>query len=112
MIETATGIAGIVGVLVAVAQFATERQRRKSQAERIAEQRERLAGARASAVTGYHSADLIVQRAKAADVTVPELQNLARIVRGHLGILAQQLAHEQESLQAKQPEAVIRPLSV
>jgi len=48
----------------------------------------------AAANIGAGTADQIVQRAKDTDVTVAELQSVARTLRGSLYLLASQLENE------------------
>jgi hypothetical protein len=83
---------------VAALQYLDAKRRRKTEAERLAAQHERLRTAVSAAVVAANSADLIVQRAKADDVSIAELQNIARVLRGTLSTLASQLDHEQKEL--------------
>jgi hypothetical protein len=94
LIATISAAIAALGLLLALIQFLDKRRTAVSEAERLAQQRERLRTAAAGAVSGAELADLIVQRAKEPDVTVPELQNVARALRQTLSLLAAQLNDE------------------
>jgi type III secretion system FlhB-like substrate exporter len=80
--------------VVATLQYLDSRRRSKTEAVRLAEQGERLRAALGGAVGALEVADQIVQRAKANDTTVAELQNIARALRQVLVQLAKQLDSE------------------
>ncbi|MFX0140275.1 MAG: hypothetical protein ACFFDN_41930 [Candidatus Hodarchaeota archaeon] len=46
----------------------------------------------------FHSADAIVQVAKGSDAKVTELQNMARVLRGHVYLLAKNIKNSREGL--------------
>lgn len=87
-----------LGLGLAGLQFFGARQHARGERERLAQQQERLRTAVSTALLGTESADLIVQRAKDKDVTVAELQSIARVLRGSLTILARQLDDERRNV--------------
>jgi uncharacterized protein HemX len=87
-----------LGLCLAAIQFTNGRQRTRTERERLAQQEERLQTAFSAARVGIESADLIVQRAKDKDATLAELQNIARVLRGSLAILAKQLDTESKQV--------------
>jgi hypothetical protein len=91
-----------LSLFVALLQYLDVRRRGAAERERLAQQRERLRTSVSAATMGVLTADLMVQRAKEDDATLVELQNLARVLRGNLNILATQLDDE-----SKQPSAGI-----
>jgi hypothetical protein len=95
-----TVIAG-AGVFLAAIQYLENKRRTRTERERLAGQEERLRTAVTAAHVGSQSADLIVQRAKEPDVSVTELQNIARILRGTLEVLAEQLSDEKREIAAR-----------
>lgn len=97
-LNVAAAIATIASLLVALWQYLAARHIRQTERERVVMQRERLRAAVAAAMQGAEAADLIVQRGKDEDVTIPELQNVARIIRGNLLLLTKQLMYERSLL--------------
>lgn len=87
-------IAGL-SVLIASLQYLDNRRKKKSEGEVIAQHRERLRTAEAAAELAARTADMLIQRAKSEDVTNLEIQNVARVLRGSLLVLAKQLRDEQ-----------------
>ncbi len=100
IIAVVSAVIAAVGVAVAVIQYTEGKRRVRSERERLAAQEERLRTAVTAATLGMESADLIVQRAKEDDATLPELQNIARVLRGALAVLAEQLNDEGRELAA------------
>ena len=102
--ESAIALAGAVvaalGLCLAYVQFRERRNATATEAERLAQQSERLRTALSSADTAVAMADLIVQRSKDPDVTLPELGNLARAARATGAGLVHVLAGEAERLSA------------
>jgi hypothetical protein len=93
---------------LAVIQYRQGRIRQHSEGERLAQQQERLRTAVGGAVSGAQMANSLVQRAKDADVTVMELQNDARVLRGTLMLLAERLENEGRQLATARKSALSR----
>jgi hypothetical protein len=91
-------VVGAVGLLLAYLQYRGNRTQRVSERERLAQQDERLRNAVAGASSAAEMADLIVQRSKEPDVTITELQNVSRALRGSLENLAGQLDAERNQV--------------
>jgi type III secretion system FlhB-like substrate exporter len=98
VINLMAATATVAAFLLAIWQYAQTRRKEMTERERVALQRERLRMAIIAAVSGAETADLIVQRSKDSTVTVAELQNIARVLRGNLGLLARQLEQEERLL--------------
>ncbi len=81
-------------------QRAKDEERRRKEEERLAAQARRAAAAVRLAVVGAQHADVAVQRAKRPDVTVGELQSLARLTRATLLTLATELEGDQQVMQS------------
>ncbi|WP_433173086.1 hypothetical protein [Actinoallomurus sp. CA-150999] len=101
-LDGAAALVTICSFLLALWQFLEARHTRQTERERIAQQSERIRNAVAAAIGGAEAADLIVQRAKQEGATVTELQNIARTMRMHMGLLARQLEQEHSLLEAWQ----------
>lgn len=96
-------IAGAVSILaffVALVEVIRGRSKEARHRERMAMQQQRNESALRSAILGAQNANLIVQRAKEADVTVAELASLARSIRGTLLYLASDLEGQSKVLSA------------
>ncbi|GHJ17857.1 MULTISPECIES: hypothetical protein [unclassified Micromonospora] len=91
-------IVGIASAAFGVWQYIEQRRKAANEKVRIAAQQERLRMVLATAVSGVGAADLIVQRAKEGDVSVAELQSVARVLRGSLLNLARQIESEDRAL--------------
>lgn len=100
VIAIVSAVIAACGLSLAIVQHAQRRQQKASEAERLAQQRERLRTAVAGAISGAETADLIVQRGKKDDCTIPELQNVARALRQTLSLLANQLSDEDKQVVA------------
>lgn len=97
-LNVAAAIATVASLFVALWQYLVARHAKLTERERVIMQRERLRTAVAEAMQGAETADMIVQRAKEQDVTIEELQNIARIIRGNLTLLTKQLMYERSLL--------------
>ncbi|MER7490564.1 hypothetical protein ABTY20_32725 [Streptomyces sp. NPDC126497] len=97
-INAVAGVVTIASFLLATWQFRTARRVQRTERERIAQQRERLQTATSAAVAGAEAANLIVQRAKDPSTTIAELQNIARLARMNLALVARQLEEERSRL--------------
>jgi hypothetical protein len=100
VIATISAVIAAAGVFLAAIQYLENKRRTRTERERLAAQEERLRRAVAAAHVGSQSADLIVQRAKEPDVSVTELQNIARVLRGTLDVLTGQLSDEERAIAA------------
>ena len=101
--QTFNVIAGIVSIIafgLAIWQTLEARRMKQLERERLDSQLRRNRSVLKSAVTGAQTADLIVQRAKENNVTVHELQSLARAIRGSLLFLASELDDQHSVLKA------------
>lgn len=98
LIATISAVIAALSLAVATFQFLETRRRGRDERDRLAAQEERLRVAVGVASAGAESADLIVQRAKDRDATKAELQNLARLLRGNLALLAEQLYAEGQAV--------------
>jgi hypothetical protein len=78
--------------------FKTE-SKKGIEASNIATQKERLRNTLGSLRAIYHSTDSMVQIPKHQEVSVQQLQNLARVTRGQVAILMEQLQRQKESLE-------------
>jgi uncharacterized protein HemX len=101
IIAIATAVIAALSLGVAALQFLDGRRRKRTEAEQLAAQEERLRTALTAATIAANSADSIVQRAKEKDVTIAELQNMGRLLRGTLTVLANQLNDEQRAVAAR-----------
>jgi hypothetical protein len=108
VIATISAVIAAAGVFLAAIQYMENKRRTRTERERLAAQEERLRTAVAAAQVGSQSADLIVQRAKEPDASVTELQNIARILRGTLKVLAEQLSDEEREIAARREGDVFR----
>jgi uncharacterized protein HemX len=94
VIALVSAIVAALGLCLAATQYVEGKHRTRTERERLAAQRERLRTAVTAAKVGAATADLVVQRAKDANVTTAELQSIARTLRGSLLLLASQLENE------------------
>lgn len=79
-------------------EYIQTRHKRNVEEQRVVLQKERLRSALIASISAAEGADLIVQRSKEPDITIAELQSVARVLRGNLGLLARQLQQEEEFL--------------
>jgi hypothetical protein len=98
VLNVIAAIATCAAFLLAAWQFFTSRRKEATERERIALQRERLRTASIAAFAGAEGMDLIVQRTKDDDVTLAEIQNIARVLRRNLVLLGHQLEQEDRLL--------------
>ena len=98
----------VLSLALAVAQHRQATSRAESESERLARQRERLRNASSAATACAQAADAVVQRAKEGDVTIVELQNQVRSLRGHLTILAMHLQEEEERIKPSEVAQAFR----
>ncbi len=92
-------VATVISTLLALWQYWKQRSAALSERERIILQKERLRTAVAVAMSGAEAVNLIIQRGKQDDVTITELQSIARTVRGNLVLLTRQLEQEASFLE-------------
>jgi hypothetical protein len=105
VLNIAAGVTTVGAFLLASWQYAENRNRSRTERERILLQRERLRAATSAAVLGAEAADYIVQRCKDPDVGILEVQSIARVMRGDLAYVAEQLRYEERLLGAPRPAA-------
>lgn len=94
------GAISIVAFVFAIWEHQNSRNRAALARERVAAQQRKNETALRTAIVGASTLDLIVQRSKQPDVTIAELQNLARSARGILLFLASELEGQSEVLKA------------
>jgi hypothetical protein len=94
------GSVTIIAFALAVWQYQTARNASARSRERMALQQQKNESALRTAIIGAQNANLIVQRAKDENVTVAELQTIARSTRGILLYLAQELESQSKVLAA------------
>jgi hypothetical protein len=94
------GSVGIIAFALAVWQYQAARNASARSRERMALQQQKNESALRTAIIGAQNANLIVQRAKCENVTVAELQSIARSTRGILLYLAQELESQAKVLEA------------
>jgi len=87
---------------IAMLQYLLARQKSANEKERLTNLAERLRTAETAANAGVEAANLIVQRTKEPDATLAEVQNLARLTRGTLALLRDQLAAEERQIVSQQ----------
>lgn len=101
IIAVVTAVIAALSLGVAALQYVDGKRRKRTEQEQLAAQEERLRTALAAATIAANSANSIVQRAKEKDVTIAELQNMGRLLRGTLTVLANQLNDEQRAVAAR-----------
>jgi hypothetical protein len=92
-------LVGGIASCIAIWQFVEARQKSAREKERLAVQLSRNDVALRSAVLGAQMADTMVQRAKQDDVTIAEMQNLARVIRGSLLALTLELEEQHKVIE-------------
>ncbi|SCG76202.1 hypothetical protein [Micromonospora coxensis] len=98
VLNVLAAIVGFASAAFAVWVYVEQRRKAATERSRVAAQQERLRMALATTSSCLGAADLIVQRSKQDDVSVVELQNIARVLRGSLGNLARQIEAEDQVL--------------
>ncbi len=98
-INVGAAIVTVAAFAFALWQHAHRRHVEDLERMKVATQRERLRGSANCAVAAASAANLIVQRAKEPGTTVLELQNIARVLRSDLLLLARHLQSEEHVLQ-------------
>lgn len=95
-------------LVVAGLQYLLARRKAATESDRLASQAERLRTAYTAAQAAVQSMNLIVQRAKDKDATIVELQNLARLARGTLTLLADHLDTETRQVERQERSHFLR----
>ena len=95
IIALVSAVIAAASLLLAFVEARKARKLRISNQEKLVQLTEILSTATSGAETGAAMADMIVQRAKQRDVSIQELQSLARSLRGSLT----SLQHDLEKLQ-------------
>lgn len=98
--NVAAGLAGLLGLGLAIWQYVENRMDKAKSRERLEAQARRAADAVRLATIGAQHSNMIVQRAKDPRVSVVELQSLARLTRGTLLTLASGLEEQEQLLKA------------
>jgi hypothetical protein len=102
MVAIVSAVIAAGSLSVAALQYLVVRRKSISDSERLAGLAERLRTAVTSARAATQAADLIVQRTKQPDTTMVEVRNLARLARGTLALLRDQLEAEERQVVAQQ----------
>lgn len=92
------GVVGIVSFVFSIYTYFKTESKKTVEAAKIAIQKERTRNAHYSLQGILHTVDGIVQLPKKGEVTVEQLQDLARIARGQVYLLGKQLEMEQDRL--------------
>ncbi len=98
--NVAAGLAGFVGLGLAIWQYLENRRDKAASRQQLQVQARRAADAVRLATIGAQHSHMIVQRAKDPKVSVAELQSLARLTRGTLLTLASGLEEQEQLLKA------------
>jgi hypothetical protein len=94
LINVVSAVATVAALALAAWQYVEGRKAARRERAHLSAQDEWLRSATDLLIVAAETADQIVQRGKRADVTVPELQGLARVVRRQLAGQVRQLQEE------------------
>jgi hypothetical protein len=113
-LELAAAIATIGAFILAGWQYSGTRQRIRTERERLVLQRERLRSIAVAATAAADTADYLVQRSKEDSAPREELTSVARVMRGQLSLVVEQLNQEERLVVGWRPGHLIdsrRPLA-
>ncbi|WP_327106828.1 hypothetical protein [Nonomuraea glycinis] len=106
LITVAPTVVAVLSLGLALAQFLTARRTKQSDREKIVQQAEMLRMAANSAVMNAEMAQLIIRRIEEDDITVKEIQNIARIIRLQMRTLTNELEEERTRLLDRMPKSL------
>ena len=106
-LDTAEAAATIGAFLLAGWQYLESRRRTRIERERILLLRERLRSLTVAAATAVETADYLVQRSKTDAAPAAELTSVARVMRGQLSMVVDQLQQEDRLLGGWRPGRLI-----
>jgi hypothetical protein len=92
------GLIGIASLVFSFYTYYKTESKKSIEAAKAAMQKERARNSYYSLISILHSIDSIVQIPKKGEVTVEQLQDLARVARGQVYVLAKQLQADQNRL--------------
>src|SRR5690349_11188994 len=102
-LEIAGAVATIGAFVLAGWQYYESRRRARFERDRILLLRERLRSLTVAAATAVNTADYLVQRSKDNSAPLPELTSIARVMRGQLSQVVDQLQQEDRLLRGWRP---------
>ena len=100
--------AAVAGVVVAWTQTRAAHRTKRTAAERLDELQSQVAQAQTAARAAANAADEMVQRAKEPGARIKELQSSARVIRGNLWLLVEELNRQHTRIAEWQPGDNIR----
>jgi hypothetical protein len=106
-LDVAGAAATIGAFLLAGWQYVESRRRSRVERERVLLLRERLRSLTVASATAVDTANYLVQRSKEDPVSKPELMSVARIMRGQLSFVVEQLQREERLLDGWRPGKLI-----
>lgn len=92
------GIVGIVSFFLALWQMYKSAKNKIAETSKLEIELERIRQSKHGVMACAETINMVVQRTKEPDVSVKELANLARIARGQLVVIANELSKEEERL--------------
>lgn len=92
------GIVGIVSLVFSIYTYYKTESKKVIEAAKVAMQKERMRNIQYSLIGILHSIDAIVQIPKKGEINVSQLQDLARVARGQVYVLATELKTERKKL--------------
>lgn len=93
-----SGVTAIVSLAFAVFVFAHGVHRRRLEDAKSKALAQNLESTRLVTLSALEATNLIVQRAKDSTATVAELQNMARVIRGQLHVVASSLEKDEQTV--------------
>jgi hypothetical protein len=112
-LDIAAAVATIAAFVLAGWQYMESRRRTQTEHERLVLQRERLRSMVVAASAAVDTADYLVQRSKDESAPHEELTSVARVMRGQLSLVVDQLNREERLITGWRPGHLIdskRPL--
>jgi len=100
--EIVGAVAGALSFVFAVYVYLKSKSEQITEKAKIQMYKQRLSDLHAQLISTMHSVDAIVQVGKQENVSVPMLQNLARVARGNLYVSIKKIEKERELLKSWQ----------
>lgn len=92
------GVIGLISFAFAIYTYFKTESKRSIEAAKIAMQQERARNSKYAIINLLHSVDAIVQMPKQGDISIAQMQNLARIARAQAYTLARQLETDENAM--------------
>lgn len=92
------GVVGIVSLVFSIYTYYKTESKKVIEAAKVAMQKERMRNTQHSLIGILHTIDAVVQIPKKGNVTIAQLQDLARVARAQVFILANELKAERKRL--------------